>query len=116
MKEKIVATYKRESTLWKNANGFYHAQNWTTMKCTVFDYSDDLASIKELGMKWIDLNGNDVTEREIEKRYGKPYCVTFINQRKTNEKSYWFKTKKEANSFVQSVLKDKILGNFMRTA
>ena len=109
-----VATYIRESTLWKNANGFYHWQDWTRMECIVCDFTDDIKEIEKIGCRWIDINGNDVTEQEIEKRYGKPYCVKFINKRGTNEKCYWFKTKDEANSFVKGVLRDRILKNFKR--
>lgn len=84
------------------------------MECIVCDYTDDLAGIEEMGIRWWDSKGNDVTEQEIEKRYGKPYCVQFTNKRETNSKCYWFKTKDEANGFVKEVLKDKVLKNFKR--
>lgn len=113
MKEKILATYERESTLWKNANGFYHAQDWTKLECILVDYSEDLKNIREYGWKFIQ-NGKDVTEREIEKRYGRPYLIKFTNKRRTNSKCYWFKTKDEANKFFKEVMKDRILGNFKR--
>lgn len=116
MKETLIAVYERESTLWKNANGFYHAQNWTTMICKVFDYSEEIANVKELGIRWNDANGNDVTDQQIEARYGKPYMIKFVNQRKTNAKCYWFKTKEEANSFFKQVMKDRILGNFKKVS
>lgn len=114
MKETMIAVYKRESTLWKNANGFYHAQDWVTMECKVFDYTEEINSIISFKIRWFDSNGADVTESEIERRYGKPYCVNLVNYRKTNEKSFYFKTKEDANKFVSSILKDKILGNFKR--
>lgn len=117
MKETLIAVYERESTLWKNANGFYHAQDWTKMECKTFDYSEEIDSIRRDNFRWIEHRDEkeiDVTEREIERRYGKPYCITFINKRRTNSKSCWFKTKEEANQFVKSVLTDKILKNFKR--
>lgn len=117
MKETLIAVYERESTLWKNANGFYHAQDWTKMECKMFDFSEEIDSISRDNFRWIEHRDGkeiDVTEREIERRYGKPYCITFINKRRTNSKSYWFKTKEEANQFVKSVLTDRILKNFKR--
>ncbi len=114
MKRTVLATYERESTLWKNANLMYHAQNWCTMRCVVYDYTDDLKAIEELGMRWTDLNGNDVTEQEIEKRYSKPYCISLINLRETNEKCFWFKTKEEANECFKQILKDKVFNGWKR--
>lgn len=117
MRRKVLATYKRESTLWKNANGFYHAQDWTTMECLKFDYTDEIKSYEELGIRYIEKQNGvdvDVTDREIEKRYGKTYCIKFINKRKTNDKCYWFKTADEANEFFKQVMNDKILGNFKK--
>ena len=117
MKEILIAVYERESTLWKNANGFYHAQDWTKMECKTFDFSEEINSIRNDGFKWIEHRDGkeiDVTEREIEMRYGKPYCIAFINKRRTNTKSYWFKTKEEANQFVKGILNDSVLKNFKR--
>lgn len=116
MERKVVAEYRRESTLWKNANGFYRAQDYTRMTCIVYDYTEELEEIydPEYGIKWFDSKGNDVTEREVEKRYGKPYAVEFKTESRWNGKGYSFKTKEEANNFVKSVLKDRILGNFKR--
>lgn len=117
MKETLVAVYKRESTLWKNANGFYRAQDWTRMECKIMDFSEEISSITHNNFRWVEHRDGkeiDVTEREIEKRYGKPYCITLINKRGTNSKSYWFKTNDEANQFVKSILNDKVLRNFKR--
>lgn len=116
MKSQLVAVYKRESTLWKNANGFYHATDWTRMECVVVDYTEEIESCRSQEIKWIDINGKDVTEREIERRYGKPYEVRLINKRKTNSHCYSFKTKEEANQFVISVLNDRILKNFKKVS
>lgn len=114
MKDQIVAVYERQSTLWKNANGFYHAQDWTKMECIVRDYTEEIEPFKSGEMKFINSKGEDCTETEIERRYGKPFVVIFTNRRRTNSKCYYFKTKDEANQFVKSVLNDKILGNFRR--
>ena len=115
MKERVIATYERESTLWKNANAFYVSQDWVKMECIVCDYSEDIKSIKELGVQfWED--GKDVTEREIQRRYGKPYVVRFTNKRRTNSTSYSFETKEAANEFFKTVMKDKILKNFRRVS
>ena len=117
MKETLVAVYERESTLWRNANSFYHAQDWTKMECKIYDFTEEIDSIRRNDCRWIEHRDGkeiDVTDREIERRYGKPYLVNFINRRGTNEKSYWFKTKEEANCFVKEVLKDRNLKNFKR--
>ena len=39
MKETLIAEYSRKSTLWKNANYFYIAQDWTKMECLYIDYT-----------------------------------------------------------------------------
>lgn len=33
MERIVLATYIRESTLWKNANAFYKATDWVKMEC-----------------------------------------------------------------------------------
>ena len=114
MKGKLVARYERESTLWKNANGFYQSQDWTRMDCIEYDYTEEIETIKSEGMKWIDDKGNDVTESILERCYGKPYLINFVNKRRTNEKSFYFKTKEEANQLFIDVLKDRKLGTFKR--
>ena len=117
MKEKLVAAYERESTLWKNANAFYHAQDWTRLECKVYDYSEELQDIEEMQIKWWERrNGKeiDVTEREIEKRYGKPYAIILRNKRRTNSRQYSFKTKEEANDFFVRIMHDRILGDFKK--
>ena len=114
-KENIVAVYERESTLWKNANMFYVAQDWTRMECRVVDYAEEIESCRSGMYTYVDADGNDVTEREMERHFGKPYQVVLINKRKTNSRCYRFKTKAEANAFVQCILNDRILKNFKRT-
>ena len=114
MKRNVVAVYERKSTLWKNANGFYRMQDWCRMECIVYDYTEEINEIAEYGMRWIDVNGNDVTESQIEKRYGKPYVVNLINERGTNEKCWNFKTKEEANAFFKRVINDKVFNGWVR--
>ena len=109
MKETLIASYERKSTLWKNANGFYHAQDWTRMECVICDFTDEINSYKEENIKWIDKDGNDVTEQQIERLYGKPYLIRLINNRRTNTKCFWFKTKEEANEFFFKIMNDRIL-------
>ena len=112
MKDTLLAVYERKSTLWKNANARYHMQNWCKMECKIYDYSEDLKSIESLGMKWIDGNGNGITEQEIDRRYGKPYLVRLINLRGTNEKCFWFKAKEEANDCFRKILNDKVFNGW----
>lgn len=114
MKTKLLATYERESTLWKNANGFYHAQDWTKMECIFVDYSEEIEPLMKREIWFEDANGNDVTEQQIEKCYGKPYVIQFTNKRNTNWKCYEFKTAAEANEFFKRIMEDKILGNFKK--
>ena len=114
MKEKILAVYERESTLWKNANGFYHAQDWTKMECKIIDYSEEINNCINGEFRWFDKDGNDVTEQQIEKLYGKPYVINLINKRRTNSKTYSFKTKEEANMFFIRIMNDNVLKNFKR--
>lgn len=115
MKEKLLAVYERKSTLWKNANAFYKMQDWTRMECKERDYTEEIQSIYDEGFKWIDRAGNDVTESEIKKRY-RPFLITLINERKTNEKCFWFDTKEDANRFFVQVLHDKVFSNWKRVA
>ena len=116
MTEKLLAVYERKSTLWKNANYFYVLHDWVKMECTVVDYTEDIAwyNCAERKVTFHDMNGNDVTEQELERRYGKPYHVTFTNKRGNNSETHSFKTREEANSFVKSVLTNKVLKNFKR--
>lgn len=117
MKETLIAVYERESTLWKNANGFYHSQDWTRMECKVVDYSEEINSIRDDDFRWFEIRDGkeiDVTEREIEKRYGKPYMISLRNKRRTNEKCFRFKTKEEANKFFIMIMNNKVLKNFKR--
>lgn len=106
IKETLLATYERESTLWKNANAFYKAQDWTKMECLFTDYSE----IRNGTTRFIDEAGRDVTE---ELNYDR-YEIRFTNKRGTNTKTYSFRTRDEANSFFKQVMADKVLGNFRK--
>lgn len=112
MKEKLVARYERKSTLWKNANAFYVAQDWVKMECFIVDYSKEINYTRE-HTKMIDKDGNDVTEQFIERAYGKPFSIRMTNSR-GRSKGWSFSTREEANDFVRQILRDKILGNFKR--
>ena len=114
MKEKILAVYERKSTLWKNANYLYHVTNWTKMECLIVDYSEEIERAEENGLRFTDSKGNDVTEQEMEKRYGRPYEVRLTNARGFNSNSYRFATKDEANDFFKQILHHKILVNWKR--
>lgn len=113
MVEKVLATYKRESTLWKNANAFYVSQDWTKMECVVCDYSEELERVREAGTRYF-RNGVDVTDEEIEKAYGRPYVVRLTNNRGTNSRGWSFTTKEEANNFWQSVMNHKVLHGWVK--
>lgn len=113
MKEQVLAVYERESTLWKNANAFYKAQDWTKMYCLKIDFSEEIENCRELGIKWMQ-GDEDVTERQMENLYGKPYVIRLINKSGNVRKGYIFKTPEEANSFLKEILTDKILRNFRR--
>jgi len=114
MKEKILATYERESTLWKNANGFYRSTDWVKMECILVDFTEELKPLKSGEIVWLDSNGNDVTSKIIKERYSKPYLIHFTTAGRMNSKSYWFETKEQANDFFKKIMKDKTLGNFKR--
>lgn len=116
MKHTIIATYRRKSTLWKNANAFYKSQDWTKMTCSIYDFTEEIHDIEEVGMKWFAKDGTDITDQEIERRYGNAYYVRLETESGNNSKSYSFKTKEEANEFVKAILNHKILGNFKRVA
>ena len=114
MKRTVVATYERKSTLWKNANALYRMQDWCKMECVVYDFSEELKDIEMLNITWKDSEGNDVTEREVERRYGKPYYITLTNERGTNDRSWSFKTKEEANEFFKRVMNDKVFNGWVK--
>ena len=114
MKKTLIAEYSRKSTLWKNANYFYIAQDWTKMECLYIDYTDDRAKIEADGVRWIDHNGNDVTEQIVKERYTNTFTIRLTNARGTNSKEYHFNTREEANGFFLKIKNDKVLKTFKR--
>ncbi len=111
MKETVLATYERESTLWKNANYFYVLQDWTKMECVFLDYTENLAFDREYGIRYL-RDGVDVTEKEQDRLYGSKYMVRLTNSRGSNSRGYKFKTKDEANEFWKSVMNHKVLSGW----
>ena len=115
--EKLIATYVRKSTLWKNANAFYVAQDWTKAECLFIDFSDRRQSIKAGGFKFVDDFGNDVTSEIVEQRFYDRYTIRLTNNRGTNSKDFDFRTREGANRFFRDeVLKNKHLTGWKRVA
>lgn len=97
MKRTILAKYERKSTLWKNANGFYRAYDWTMMECAIVDCSDDREYYKTIGLRVSDPNtGEDITDKHIAERYRDGYEITLKSKRGMSE-SVLYDTKDEAN-------------------
>ena len=102
MKETLLATYERESTLWKNANAFYKAQDWVKMECLFVDFSDNRNS----GTRLLDTEtGEDITESVWSDRYE----IVLTNKRGNCTKSFQFATKDEANKAFLEILNHKNL-------
>lgn len=109
MNETVLARYERESTLWKNANLFYHAQDWTLMECLFIDYSD----IRNSGIRYINKKtGEDITEEMTRDMY----AIRLTNKHRNNTKTYKFATRDEANEFYKRIMADKVLKTFKRVA
>ena len=107
MKETLLAMYERESTLWKNANAFYKAQDWVKMECLFVDYSE----YRNFGkVKIIDDAGNDITASH----YADRYVIRLTNKRGNNSKSFEFATREEANEMFKQIFNDKHLINWHR--
>lgn len=107
-KEIILATYTRESTLWKNANFFYVMQDWTKMECIKVDKSE----IRNSGTRYIEEEtGKDVTaDYTCDK-----YLIVLTNKRKTNHRTFEFNSREEANKFFkEEIMANPILKNFKR--
>lgn len=100
MKETILATYERKSTLWKNANAFYKAQDWVKMECLFADYSEHRNRCRV-----IDDNGVDITEIY----WADKYAIRLTNNRGNNSKVFEFATKEEANEMFKVIKNDKNL-------
>lgn len=102
MKETLLATYERESTLWKNANMFYKAQDWVKMECFFVDLSDNRNS----GTRLLDPEtGKDITASVWADRYE----IVLTNKRGNNTKSFRFTTRDEANEAFLGIFNHKNL-------
>lgn len=117
MKETIFATYERESTLWKNANAFYKAQDFTKMECGFQDFSDIRESNEEMGMRFINSKtGEDITEEVTHERFYDRYFIRLTNKSGKNSKSFDFRTKEEANKFFKEIFNHQIIKGWERKA
>lgn len=116
MKETTLAVYERESTLWKNANAFYKAQDWTRMECLFIDYSEDRKEYEELGITVTDKRTNiDITEQYVLENLFDRYTIRLTNKSGKCQKSFSFKTKEEANNLFKEIMRNKILKNFKKS-
>lgn len=106
MKEIILATYTRESTLWKNANMFYKAQDWVKMQCIFIDRSDDR---NDPDIRLLDKNGKDITDYICRDRYR-----IVLSTIRHNSRAWDFDTRDEANAFFKEIMANKILSNFRK--
>lgn len=82
------------------------------MECVKYDYSEELA---EEEFRWIDpRTGEDVTEKQKKKLYGKPYVVVLYTANKRNSKSLSFDTADKANECVREIMHHKILSGWQK--
>ena len=110
MKKPVLAVYERESTLWKNANAFYRAQDWVRMECFVADYEEDRKAFGSMGAKVVDSDGNDITGDFLADRF----VVRLVNKSGSGHKDHEFLSRGSANSFVKKVLSDRVLSGWKR--
>lgn len=103
MKDTLICTYKRESTLWKHASAPYRSTDWVRMECLFSDYTEERDFAKEVGIT-IKQGDTDVTKE----RFADKYVVRLMNVRH-EEKEYCFVDKNEANALVKKMLNHKIL-------
>lgn len=106
MKNTVLATYERESTLWKNANAFYKAQDWTKMECIFSDRSD----MRVAGMVVTGSDGKDYTDVFTADKY-----VVRLSSKKRS-RDWEFADKDSANKFFLSVLNHKVLRGWKRVS
>lgn len=113
MKETLLASYERKSTLWKNANAFYVSQDWTKMDCIFRDYSEER---QDDMFHWIDRKtGEDITEKVKQERFCDWYCIVLTNKRGTSKRCFSYKTKEEANEMFKAIRDHKHLSGWIRT-
>lgn len=106
MKETVFATYERKSTLWKNANAFYVAQDWVKMECLFVDYSSN----RSFGRVIDTATGEDITDSYFADRY----VIRLTNKRGTNSRSLEFATREEANEGFKAIRDHKNLPGWKR--
>ena len=100
MQNTIFATYERESTLWKNANAFYKAQDWVKMECGFTDNSKARSSLKV-----IDDEGNDITASH----FADSYFIMLTNKSGRSHRTFEFATRDEANEMFKAIFRHKNL-------
>lgn len=105
MTKTTLAVYERNSTLWKNANAFYKAQDWVKMECYFADYSEDRDFMRSNNAKFIDANGNDITETQL----ADCYVILLTNKSGLNTRSFEFATRDEANKAFKELFNHKNL-------
>lgn len=95
MKRTVLATYIRESTLWKNANAFYKATDWVKMECVFQDFSEERNGNGEVIYRVTNTEtGEDITDYYYRDRF-----VIALTNKYGNSTCYSFDTRDEANAF-----------------
>lgn len=113
MKETLLKAYERKSTLWKNANAFYVAQDWTRMECLYTDFEEEREQIKSTGTRIINsVTDEDITDKFVKERYTNKYVIRLINKRRTNSKSFSYTDKNEANMCFKKIMNHKIMNGW----
>ena len=106
MKRTVLATYIRESTLWKNANTFYKATDWVKMEC-IFQNGNSEVIYRVMNTE----TGEDITDYYYRDRF-----AIALTNKYGNSTCYSFDTRDEANAFFKTIMADKILGNFKKVS
>ena len=114
MEEKLLATYKRKSTLWKNANMFYRLNDWCKMECLYITFEEERAEIESGEVTYFDHKGNNISDKIKAERYTDHYTIRLTNEYHTNSQGYHFKTKDEANDFFKEMLDHPTLNGWKK--
>ena len=110
MKTTTLATYERQSTLWKNANAFYRATDWVKMVCSFQDFSEEREGKNGVTYQVVDSRtGTDVTQNYFRDRY-----VITLYTKRGYPTCYRFDTREEANAFFKRLTADKVFSNFKK--
>lgn len=108
MKDNVLVTYERKSTLWKNANYRYKICDWVKMECIFRDFSDFRTddSFELINNKTGEiLDKNDV------------YCDLYVirlTSSNGNVKAFKFKSKDDANNAFLNIINDKTFGGWRK--